>query len=121
MANPKTSANSAKAQAPATAPVIEQAPIPVLVAGHGATEDGDVYISFKNVVAKDSKFKAIGKGRASHNGSRFLAKGTTLDQAKEEFPLGLEMTDAFWGPERESKFGKVFWVLFEGEELEDAE
>jgi hypothetical protein len=104
---PVISAETPKAAAP-------KAPT-VLVAGHGATKDGDVFVMFKDKVHSNPLFKAIGDQRATMTGTRFLAKGITLEQAQEALPRGSKVEGAAWGPERESKFGGVFYVLFEGE------
>lgn len=87
---------------------------PVYVSGFGVHE-GNVFVTFKDVKTVNPLFKARG---AQHNGSRFLNKGVTIEEAKTEFPLGTEVEFAYWGAERESKFenGNLFEVVFEGEE-----
>jgi hypothetical protein len=108
-------ANEVKSTKPAKAAKTENAQeaTPIVVAGHGTSKDGDVFVIFKNKVSANPLFKAQG---VTHTGTRYLAKGITLEQAQEALPRGAKVPGAQWGEQvTEVEYDGVFKVIFEGE------
>jgi len=65
----------------------------ILVAGHRVVSTGQVCVIVKNAVSKNPLFQV----RATKNGSLYLVKGITLEEAKAELPLGKTVDGFKWG------------------------
>jgi len=104
------SATAPQGAAPAT-PIVS----PVYVAGHGSFTDDkgrvNVYVIVKDKVAKDLRFKLQGENKASKTGTIWASAGISLDEMKEQCPVGEELAGFAWGEERETDFGGVFNVI----------
>jgi hypothetical protein len=94
-------------------------PDSIHVAGHSMSPDStQVILNLRDVVSKTAAFASLTK--ANKYGSIFLAKGITLPEAKDQFPLGRDMSKLLqWGSKRDAanKDGEALANIYRVEEI----
>lgn len=90
----------------------ENSKSPLLVSGHKMVSSGQVCVIVKDKVSKNPLINA----HATKNGSFYLNKGITLEEAKAHFPMGKPADGVKWGKSiPATKDGQVLTNVFEVE------
>lgn len=74
----------------------------MFVAGYGSADKGQIFLTIKDRIARNPLLRV----KCSKVATLWLPKGVTLEEAKQNFPLGTEVTnDIELGEERSNSFG----------------